>query len=82
MSRHFFWVCFASILSTVFFSTSTMAQGEVVGSEKCQTCHQSIYETWKESTHFKATQEVTPSHDSVIAEWKGVVKVKSGNIPE
>jgi len=59
-----------------------MAQGEFVGSEKCQTCHQSIYETWKESTHFKATQEVTPSHDSVIAEWKGVVKVKSGNIPE
>jgi predicted CXXCH cytochrome family protein len=59
-----------------------MAQSKFVGSEKCMPCHQEIYKTWQESTHSRAVQEVTPTKNAVIAQWKGIVKLKSGNIPE
>jgi predicted CXXCH cytochrome family protein len=79
MSRHF-GSMFLVIL--VFLSASVMAQNKFVGSEKCLSCHKQIYETWKESTHYKAVQEITPSHSSVIADWKGEIKLQSGKIPE
>jgi predicted CXXCH cytochrome family protein len=79
MSRHFNFLILATL---VFLSSSVLAQGKFVGSKKCLSCHKQIYETWKESTHYRAVQEVTPSHNAVIATWKGVIKVKSGNIPE
>jgi len=59
-----------------------MAQGEFVGSDKCQACHQEIYDTWRESSHAKAFLPLTPDSDWVIADWQGEVKLKSGNMPE
>ena len=79
MSRYF---CTLFSVMVVFLSTSVMAESRFVGAAKCMSCHKQIYETWQESTHYRAVQEVTPSHDAVIAQWKGVVKLKSGNIPE
>ena len=79
MSRHFCSIIFAIL---VFLPATVIAQSKFVGSAKCMSCHKQIYETWQESTHFRAVREVTPSHNAVIAQWKGVVKLKSGNIPE
>jgi predicted CXXCH cytochrome family protein len=79
MMRYYLAICSAIL---VLFATSATAEPKFVGSDKCMSCHKSIYQTWKESTHNRAVQEVSASHDGVIAEWKGVVKVKSGNIPE
>jgi hypothetical protein len=79
MSRYF---CILSSVMALFLSTSAMAESKFVGSAKCMSCHKQIYETWQESTHYRAVQGVTPSHDAVIAQWKGVVMLKSGNLPE
>jgi predicted CXXCH cytochrome family protein len=75
-------VCPLFLAIVVFLPASLEAQSKFVGSEKCQPCHQQIYETWRESTHARAVQEVTPTQNAVIAEWKGVVKLKSGDLPE
>jgi predicted CXXCH cytochrome family protein len=79
MSRYF---CSLFFVMVVFLSTSAMAGSKFVGSAKCMSCHKQIYETWEESTHNRAVQEVTPSHNAVIAQWKGVVKLNSGKLPE
>jgi predicted CXXCH cytochrome family protein len=73
---------FVLTLLTILLSTSAIAQNRFVGSEKCMVCHTKIYETWKEGTHYKAVQTLTPSNDSVIADWKGEVKLKTEKIPE
>jgi predicted CXXCH cytochrome family protein len=73
------------VASLAIFSISlsiAVAEPKFVGSDKCMSCHKSIYQTWKESTHNRAVQAVTPSHDGIVAEWKGTVKLKSGKIPE
>jgi len=70
-------------LAVVVFSLSYgMAEPEFSGSDKCMSCHTSIYQTWKESTHNRAVQEVAASHDGIVAEWGGIVKAKSGKMPE
>jgi predicted CXXCH cytochrome family protein len=79
MSRHF---CSLILAILVFISSSVMAKNNFVGSEKCLSCHKQIYDIWKESTHYKAVQEVFPSRNNVIADWKGEIKLKSGKIPE
>ena len=79
MPRHFSTLVLTAL---IFLSSSVTAQGKFVGSEKCLSCHKQIYETWKESTHNKAVQEITPSKSGVIADWKGEIKLKSGKIPE
>ncbi|MBN1626697.1 MAG: hypothetical protein JW944_09250, partial [Deltaproteobacteria bacterium] len=80
MSRHISLLILAIL---VFLSSTAMVQDKkFVGSEKCLSCHKQIYETWKESTHYRAVQDVAPSRNAIIVQWKGVVKVKSGNIPE
>ena len=73
------WMILAAL---TFLSSSGMAESRFVGAEKCMSCHRDIYKTWQESTHYRAVQEVTPTHNGVIAQWKGVLKLKSGNIPE
>jgi len=72
----------ASLAILVFSSSATAAEPKFAGSDKCMSCHKSVFQTWKESTHNRAVQGVSASHDGVIAEWKGVVRVKSGKIPE
>jgi predicted CXXCH cytochrome family protein len=79
MPRYYLAVCSAILILS---SATSMAAGKFVGSDKCMSCHQSIYQTWKESTHNRAVQEVSSSHDGIIAEWKGEIKIKSGKIPE
>jgi hypothetical protein len=79
MPRHFVSLY---LVILVFLSTSVMAQNTFIGSEKCVSCHKQIYETWKESTHRKAVQALTPSSDTVITDWEGEIKIKSGKIPE
>jgi len=66
----------------ILIAAETSAQSEFVGSDKCISCHETIYETWKASTHYKAFQAVTPESDWVIADWKGEVKQKTDKIPE
>jgi hypothetical protein len=82
MSRHLESKCLSLTAILVFFSTSALGEGKFVGSAKCMSCHKTIYETWKESTHYKAVQEISPSSDNVIADWTGEIKLKSGKIPE
>jgi predicted CXXCH cytochrome family protein len=55
---------------------------DYVGSEKCSSCHKEVYDKWKDSLHNKSQQELSPANDRVVVEWKGVLKLKSGNIPE
>jgi predicted CXXCH cytochrome family protein len=82
MSHHVKSKCFSLIIIIVLFSTCAMGQNKFVGSQKCVSCHKQIYETWKESSHSKVVQELTATNDSVIVDWKGEIKVKSGKIPE
>jgi len=79
MTRLFSYLIFATL---VLLPAPLFAEAKFAGSEKCLSCHKEIYETWKMSTHYKAVQEVTPSRNNVIADWKGEIKLKSGNIPE
>ena len=82
MYRCFVLNCFVLALSTICLSTPATAQNGFVGSEKCIACHAGIYETWKESTHYKAIQALTPENDWVIADWQGEAKLKTREIPE
>lgn len=75
-------LCSMILATLVFLPTSALEEDKFVGSGKCLSCHKQIYETWKDSTHNRAVQEITPSRSNVIADWKGEVKVKSEKIPE
>jgi predicted CXXCH cytochrome family protein len=66
----------------ILIPSLVMAQAKYVGSEKCKSCHKGIYETWKDTLHNKSQQVLTPTNDTVVVEWKGVVKLKAGKIPE
>jgi predicted CXXCH cytochrome family protein len=79
MSRN---LCLMISAILAFLSFPALAQGNLVGSENCMSCHIQTYETWKGSTHYKAVQEITPSRNNVTADWKGDIKIKSGIIPE
>jgi predicted CXXCH cytochrome family protein len=74
---------YAAFLAILFLSFSIYAaEPQFVGSDKCMPCHKATYQTWKESTHNRAVQEVTPSRDGIVPEWKGIIKLKSGKLPE
>ena len=59
-----------------------VAAADYVGSEKCGVCHKDMYDKWKGTLHNKSQQELSPTNDSVVVDWKGVLKLKGGNIPE
>ena len=59
-----------------------MAQATYVGSKKCMSCHSSIYETWKDTLHNKSQQILSRTNDTLVVDWKGMIKLKAGNIPE
>jgi len=59
-----------------------LSQATYVGSQKCMSCHKSIYETWKDTLHNKSQQILGPDNNSVVVDWKGTVKLKAGKIPE
>lgn len=86
MPRHPVAKCFFLIISFAFLPPLSLAQSGFVGSDKCMSCHEKIYETWKMSSHYKAVQRISPSNDIIIADWKGEAKIKGlsmyGDIPE
>ncbi len=74
------WPLFLSIL--ILVPSLTMAQANYVGSKKCMSCHSSIYETWKDTLHNKSQQILSRTNDTLVVDWKGMIKLKDGNIPE
>jgi len=65
----------AALLAFVFLSPVALAQSSFVGSAKCESCHKEVYDTWKDTLHNKSQQELSPTNDSVVMDWKGVVKL-------
>ena len=74
------WPLFFSVL--ILTPSLTMAQSTYVGSKKCMSCHSSIYETWKDTLHNKSQQVLSRTNDTLVVDWKGMIKLKTGNIPE
>ncbi len=79
-SRHLKWLPFISVL--IFIPSLAMAQAKYVGSKKCMSCHNSIYEMWKDTLHNKSQQILSRTNDTLVVDWKGMIKLKAGNIPE
>ncbi len=71
-----------SLLFTLFIPTTVICEQRYVGSSKCMSCHKSIYEKWKDTLHNKSQQVLSRTNDTVVVNWKGIIKLKSGNIPE
>lgn len=71
-----------SLLFLILAPSLTMAQATFVGSKKCMSCHHSIYETWKDTLHNKSQQILSRTNDTLVVDWKGMLKLKAGNIPE
>jgi len=59
-----------------------MAQVTYVGSKKCMSCHPSIYDMWKDTHHNKSQQILSRTNDTLVVDWKGMIKLKAGKIPE
>jgi predicted CXXCH cytochrome family protein len=74
------WFLFFSVL--ILIPSLALAQAKYVDSGKCASCHKAIYEMWKDTLHNKSQQILTPTNDTVVVQWKGTIKLKSGNIPE
>ena len=53
-----------------------------VRSGRCQSCHKAIYDMWKDTLHNKSQQIITPTNDTVVVGWNGMLKLKAENIPE
>ena len=66
----------------LILTASFAIAADYVGSAKCATCHQGQYDKWKGTLHNKSQQELSASNDSVVVDWKGVLKLKGGKIPE
>jgi hypothetical protein len=71
---------FLSVL--ILIPSLAMAQAKYVGSKKCMTCHSSIYEMWKDTLHNKSQQILSRTNVTLVVDWKGMLKLKAGNIPE
>jgi predicted CXXCH cytochrome family protein len=74
--------CYLFLFALILIPSLTMAQTTYVGSKKCMTCHSSIYETWKDTLHNKSQQILSRTNDTLVVDWKGMIKLKAGNIPE
>jgi len=82
MERHFHKRWIWPFLVSVLIPAWTWAEATYVRSGRCQSCHKAIYEMWKESLHNKSQQILSPTNDTVVVGWKGMLKLKAGNIPE
>src|SRR5574341_685890 len=78
---HLFFPALILIPSLAIIQTA-MAQATYVGSKKCMSCHNSIYETWKDTLHNKSQQILSRTNDTLVVDWKGTIKLKAENIPE
>jgi len=73
---------FCLLMLCTSLSGGAVAQSEYAGSQQCMGCHERIYEAWKGSAHSNTVEVITSANDTVIADWRGEVKLKQGNIPE
>lgn len=64
------------------FYSLAAAQATYVGSDTCKSCHKAIHEMWKDTLHNKSQQVLGPTNDSIVMDWKGTVKIKTGDFPE
>jgi len=76
----FILLMFPSLMSPI--PSLSSAQPIYVGSEKCISCHKAIYGIWKDTLHNKSQQVLTPTNDTVVVDWKGLVKIKTGTFPD
>jgi predicted CXXCH cytochrome family protein len=72
----------AAAVMLVVLPSVVFGQATYVGSSTCMACHKPIYETWKGTLHNRSQQELSATNDPVVVDWKGVVKLKAGNLPE
>ena len=71
-----------SLLLLILLPTVVIAETTYVGSKKCMSCHRAIYEMWKDTLHNKSQQLISRTNDTLVVDWKGLIKLKAGNIPE
>jgi hypothetical protein len=70
------------LILSILIPTLATAQTTYVGSKKCMSCHNSIYQLWKDTLHNKSQQILSRTNDTLVVDWKGMIKLKAGNIPE
>lgn len=71
-----------SLILSATIASFAAAQARYEGSNKCASCHKSVYELWKDTLHNKSQQVLSPPNDPVVVDWKGMVKIKTGDFPE
>ncbi len=76
------WTWPVSFLLLILAPSLTMAEATFVGSKKCIVCHSAIYETWKDTLHNKSQQILSRTNDALVVDWRGMLKLKTGNLPE
>jgi len=74
------WPLFLPVL--VLIPSFAIAQATYVGSKKCMSCHERIYDLWKDTLHNKSQQILSRTNDTLVVDWKGMIKLKAGTIPE
>src|SRR4030042_3691217 len=82
MKKFLVWIWPLFLFALNLLPPSAMAQATYVGSKKCMSCHSSIYEMWKDTLHNKSQQILSRTSDTLVVNWKGMIKLKAGNIPE
>jgi predicted CXXCH cytochrome family protein len=82
MKQRYFFTLSTLLAIVLIIPSLSMAQANYVGSDKCMTCHKVIYGMWKDTLHNKSQQILSPTNDTVVVDWKGSVKIKSGDLPE
>ena len=71
-----------SLLRLILLPGLAIAETTYVGSKKCMSCHRPIYEMWKDTLHNKSQQLLSRTNDTLVVDWRGMIKLKAGNIPE
>ena len=70
------------VFAVLLLPSLALAQAKYVGSATCKGCHPAIYDKWQTTLHNKSQQEQGARNDTVVVDWKGVLKLKAGSIPE
>jgi predicted CXXCH cytochrome family protein len=71
------WLALLLVIPSAAFS-----EAKYVGSAQCAPCHRMMFELWKDTLHNKSQQVLTHSNETVVTDWSGTLKVKSGKVPE
>jgi predicted CXXCH cytochrome family protein len=69
LTRFLYLTLAALVVNAVAVIDAQAAAESFVGSAKCQTCHESEYESWKGSHHYQAMLPATP--ENVLGDFSG-----------